>query len=100
MRNHNWGNGPKQAGVDVWPPVSKPWLNWHTYGFLATPTKCAFYVDGARKAQFDTPTKYLNSHMYMTLEYNTGGGWPITGLVANSHMDVAWVRVWALPEDK
>ena len=97
MRNHNWGEGGKAGSVDVWPPVSKPWLNWHIYGFLATPTKCAFYVDGDKKGEFDTPTKYLNAPMYMTLEYNNGGGWPLTGLVANSHMDVDWVRVWALP---
>ena len=98
MRNHNWGTGPKQGAVDVWPPVSKPWLNWHIYGFLATPTKCVYYVDGEKKAEFDTPTAYMNSPMYMTLEYNNGGGWPLTGLVANSHMDVDWLRVWALPE--
>jgi len=98
MRNGNWGKGPKEGHANVWPPVSKPWLNWHVYGFLATPTKCAFYVDGDKKGEYDTPTDYLNGPMYMTLEYNNGGGWPITGLVANSHMDVDWVRVWALPD--
>lgn len=98
MRNHNWGKGPAQGHADVWPRASKPWLNWHIYGFLATPTKCAFYLDGEKQAEFDTPTAYLHSPMYMTLEYNNGGGWPLTGLIANSHMDVDWVRVWALPE--
>ena len=98
MRNGNWGNGPKEGHANVWPPVSKPWLNWHVYGFLATPTKCSFYVDGDKKGEYDTPTSYLNSPMYMTLEYNNGGGWPLTGLIANSHMDVDWVRVWALPD--
>ncbi len=97
MRNHNWGNGGYAGHVDVWPDVSKPWLNWHIYGFLATPKKCAFYMDGIKKAEFNTPTKYLNSHMYITLEYNIGGGWPLTGVIANSHMDVDWVRVWKLP---
>ena len=100
MRNGNWGNGGEAGHANVWPLVSKPWLNWHIYGFLATPTKCSFYVDGDKKGEFDTPTNYLNSPMYITLEYNNGGGWPLTGLIANSHMDVDWVRVWALPEDK
>ncbi len=96
MRNHNWGEGPKEAEVDVWPAVSKPWKNWHIYGFLATPTRCAFYVDGEPVAQFLTPTSYLNAPMYITLEYNVGGFWPVTGLIANSKMEVDWVRVWAL----
>ena len=102
MRNGHWGKGPKpkNGSANVWPPVSKPWLNWHVYGFLATPTKCAYYVDGDKKGEFDTPTMYLNSPFYMTLEYNNGGGWPITGLIANSHMDVDWVRVWAPREGK
>jgi hypothetical protein len=100
MRNGNWGRGGEAGHANVWPPVSKPWLNWHVYGFLATPTKCSFYVDGDKKGEYDTPTKYLNAPMYMTLEYNTGGFWPMTNLIANSHMDVDWVRVWALPEGK
>ena len=98
MRNGNWGDKSNKTGhANVWPPASKPWLNWHVYGFLATPTKCAFYLDGEKEAEFPTPTKNLRSPMYMTLEYNNGGGWPLTGLVANSHMDVDWVRVWSLP---
>lgn len=99
MRNHNWGDGPKEGSVDVWPPAAKPWENWHVYGFLATPTNCAFYVDGERQGEFPTPTSYLNSPMYMTLEYCIGGWWPLTGLIANSHLDVDWVRVWAPPEE-
>jgi hypothetical protein len=98
MRNGNWGDGPKEGKANVWPPVSKPWLNWHVYGFLATPAKCGFYVDGQLKGEYPTPSSYLTSPMYMTLEYNTGGFWPLSGLIANSHMDVDWVRVWALPE--
>jgi hypothetical protein len=97
MRNHNWGSGPKEASVDVWPPIPTPWTSWHIYGFLATPTKCVYYVDGEKKSEFATPTDYLNSPSYMTLEYNIGGGWPLTGVVANSELDVDWVRVWALP---
>ena len=54
-------------------------------------------MDGDLKAEFPAPTSYLNSPMYITLEYNTGGYWPMYGLIANSHMDVDWVRVWALP---
>ena len=102
MRNGNWGKGGGATDANkcnVWPAVSKPWLNWHVYGFLATPTKCAFYVDGKKEGEFDTPTKYLNAPMYMTLEYNNGGFWPITGLISNSHMDVDWVRVWAPVEN-
>jgi beta-glucanase (GH16 family) len=98
MRNGNWGDGPKEGHANVWPPVSKPWLNWHVYGFLATPTKCGFYVDGQLAGEYDTPTSYLTSPMYMTLEYNNGGFWPLSGLIANSHMDVDWVRVWALSD--
>ena len=71
---------------------------WHIYGFLASPTKCAFYVDGKVKKEFPTPKSYLNCPMYITLEYNNGGGWPLTGLVANSHLDVDWVRVGAAGE--
>lgn len=97
MRNGNWGKGGDAGHANVWPAVSKPWLNWHVYGFLATPTKCSFYVDGDKKGEFDTPAKYLNAPMYMTLEYNVGGAWPLTGLISNSHMDVDWVRVWAPP---
>jgi len=100
MRNGNWGKGPKEGSANVWPLVSKPWLNWHVYGFLSTPTKCGFYVDGELKGEFPTPTSYLTTPMYMTLEYNNGGFWPLSGLIANSHMDVDWVRVWALPETK
>ncbi|MFA4944651.1 MAG: family 16 glycosylhydrolase [Lentisphaeria bacterium] len=100
MRNGNWGKGPKEGHANVWPLVSKPWLNWHVYGFLATPTKCAFYMDGKQVGEFDTPTSYLTKPMYMTLEYNNGGFWPLSGLIANSHMDVDWVRVWAPPPSK
>jgi hypothetical protein len=29
-------------------------------------------------------------------DYALGGGWPLDGVVENSHMDVDWVRVWSL----
>jgi hypothetical protein len=98
MRNGNWGDGPNEGHANVWPEVSKPWLNWHVYGFLATPETCGFYVDGELKGEYVTPSSYLATPMYMTLEYNTGGFWPLSGLIANSHMDVDWVRVWSRRE--
>ena len=75
--------------------MSKPWLNWHVYGFLATPKTCGFYVDGKLAGEYPTPSSYLTTPMYMTLEYNTGGFWPMSGLSANPHRDVDWVREWA-----
>jgi beta-glucanase (GH16 family) len=98
MRNHNWGSCGTAGGVDVWPAVSpKAWEDFHVYGYLSTPTNCYFYLDGVQKAQWATPTNYLVAPTYITLEYNIGGWWPHTNLIANSHMDVDWVRVWSLP---
>ncbi|MGC8744654.1 MAG: glycoside hydrolase family 16 protein [Verrucomicrobiia bacterium] len=99
MRNHNWGNGPKEGSADVWPEVSAPWANWHIYGFLAMPAFCAFYVDGVQYAKYLTPNSYMINPSYMSIEYNIGGWWPLHGLVANSHLDVDWIRVWSLPEE-
>ncbi|MDD5262925.1 MAG: family 16 glycosylhydrolase [Methylacidiphilales bacterium] len=97
MRNHNWGTGPTEGSANIEPMAAKPWLNYHIYGFRADPQTCTFYLDGVPKAQFATPIDYLVAPMYMTLEHNIGGGWALTGLVANSEMDVDWVRVWSLP---
>ncbi|MDD5674589.1 MAG: glycoside hydrolase family 16 protein, partial [Chitinivibrionales bacterium] len=95
MRNHNWGNCGTEGGVDAWPIVSTPWDNWHIYGYLVTPTKCYYYIDGQEAGSYATPTDYVNGPSYMSLENNIGGWWPVSGVVANSHMDVDWVRVWA-----
>jgi hypothetical protein len=97
MRNHNWGSGPTEGSANLDPLASKPWLNYHIYGFQADPVHCTFYLDGVQEAQYATPSDYMTSPFYMTLEDNTGGGWAITGLVANSQMDVSWVRVYSLP---
>jgi hypothetical protein len=97
MRNHNWGTGPTEGSANIDPMASKTWLNYHIYAFQADPKTCTFYLDGVPKAQFATPTDYLVAPMYITLEHNIGGGWALTGLVANSEMDVDRVRVWSLP---
>ncbi|MFA7345653.1 MAG: family 16 glycosylhydrolase [Terrimicrobiaceae bacterium] len=96
MRNHNWGAGPTEGSANINPPASKPWLNYHVFGFQADPQYCVFYLDDVPVARFPTPTSYLNGPMYITLEHPIGGWWPLTGLKANAVLDVDWVRVWAL----
>ena len=56
-----------------------------------------FYIDGVRANQLATATDYLTAPLYIMIDYALGGGWPLTGMVNNSHLDVDWVRVYQLP---
>ena len=56
-----------------------------------------FYIDGVLANQLATATDYLTAPLYIMIDYALGGGWPLTGMVNNSHLDVDWVRVYQLP---
>jgi hypothetical protein len=52
------------------------------------------------RAQRNSGLSYLNAiHACPLFPLKIGGGWPLTGLIANSHMDVDWVRVYSLPTE-
>ncbi len=95
MRNHNWPQNTNNANIN--PLATQEWANYHIYGYQVDPQYCTYYVDGAPVAQYATPTSYITAPSYMTLEYNVGGFNYMTGVVANSEMDVDWVRVWSTP---
>jgi beta-glucanase (GH16 family) len=76
---------------------ARPWEDYHIYGFQSDPTNITFYLDGVQTLRCATPKDYLTCGLDLRLEYALGGGWPLTNVVANSHYDLDWVRVWALP---
>ncbi len=99
--SHNWGSGcPNDQSVYnpcVHVAGARPWADYHIYGFESDPSNITFYIDGVQSLRCATPTHYLTCGLDLRLEYALGGGWPLTNVVANSHYDIDWVRVWALP---
>ncbi|MFA7344548.1 MAG: glycoside hydrolase family 16 protein [Terrimicrobiaceae bacterium] len=103
--SHNWIAG---GGEDITTPHLSspytpipggafPWAGYHIYGFKADPTYCTWYIDGVQTNRIATPTAYMANPFYTILEYSIGGGWPLDGLVANSKVEIDWIRVYSLP---
>jgi beta-glucanase (GH16 family) len=98
--SHNWGSCATNQSVYnpcVHVAGARPWADYHIYGFQSDPANITFYIDGVQRLQCAIPTNYLTCGLDLRLEYALGGGWPLTNVVANSHYDIDWVRVWALP---
>ena len=98
--SHNWGSCTNDQSVFnscVHVAGARPWADYHIYGFQSDPTNITFYIDGVQRLRCATPNHYLTCGLDLRLEYALGGGWPLTNVVANSHYDIDWVRVWALP---
>jgi Glycosyl hydrolases family 16/PKD domain len=98
--SHNWGSCATNQSVYnpcVHVGGARPWADYHIYGFQSDPTNITFYIDGVQSLQCAMPKNYLTCGLDLRLEYALGGGWPLTNVVANSHYDIDWVRVWALP---
>ena len=101
--SHNWGSCATNQSVYnpcVHVAGARPWADYHIYGFQCDPTNITFYIDGVQSLQCATPQHYLTCGLDLRLEYALGGGWPLTNVVANSHYDIDWVRVWRLPGPK
>ncbi|MFA7345436.1 MAG: family 16 glycosylhydrolase [Terrimicrobiaceae bacterium] len=103
--SHNWigGGGEDNTTPYLYSPSTPmpggafPWAGYHIYGFKADPTYCTWYIDGVQTNRIATPTAYMANPFYMILEYSIGGGWPLDGLVANSKVEIDWIRVYSLP---
>ena len=79
------------------PGGAYPWQSFHIYGVQIDSTHITWFIDGVRTNQIATPTQYLTSPLYMMLDYGLGGGWPLSGMVNGSAMQVDWVRAYTLP---
>jgi beta-glucanase (GH16 family) len=101
--SHNWnGDGSQSGGMyEPYTPMPSgafPWLGYHIYGVLITSSTMTWYIDGIQTNQTTTPTsQYMNSNFQLIINYAVGGGWPTTGMVNNTALDVDWVRVYSLP---
>jgi fibronectin type 3 domain-containing protein len=100
--SHNWTPSPDTAEhlyspQTPMPGGAKPWEGFHRYGVQVDPQKVTWYIDGVQTNQINTPTAYITSRFYFMIDYALGGGWPLNGVVENSHLDVDYVRVYALP---
>jgi len=103
--SHNWiaGGGEDTTTPYLYKPYTPmpggafPWAGYHIYGFKADPTYCTWYIDGVQTNRIATPTAYMANPFYTILEYSIGGGWPLDGLVANSKVEIDWIRVYSLP---
>lgn len=82
------------------PDSTAPWSAFHNYGILVRPDSITWYIDGVQTNQIATPTSHMTSPFYMMVDYALGGGWPLSGAVNNSHLDVDWVRAYSLPVSK
>jgi hypothetical protein len=103
---HNWnadGSQGQAAGSYLYSPYTPmpaaafPSDGFHTYGVKVEAAHITWYIDGVQTNQIATPAKYLSSPFYMMIDYALGGGWPLTGMINASSMQVDWVRVYALP---
>ncbi|PWJ45168.1 Beta-glucanase, GH16 family [Quadrisphaera granulorum] len=74
-----------------------PWQDFHTYGVQIDPQFITWYIDGVRTNQVPTPKDFVTGPYYMMVDYGLGGGWPVSGVVDGSTMQVDWVRAYALP---
>jgi beta-glucanase (GH16 family) len=79
------------------PDGSQPWQGYHIYGCQVDPAHVTWYIDGVQTNQIATPTAYITSPFYIMIDYAIGGGWPLSGIVNNSSLNVDWVRVYSLP---
>ena len=79
------------------PDGAQPWSGYHTYGVQVDPSHITWYIDGTQTNQIATPTPYMSSPFYIMIDYALGGGWPLSGVVNNSHLDLDWVHVYSLP---
>lgn len=102
---HNWpgseANPPSEptlyAPQTVMPHGAQPWAGYHIYGCQVDPVHVTWYIDGVRANQIPTATAYVTAPFYIMIDYALGGGWPLKGMVNNSHFDIDWVRVYQLP---
>ncbi|MDD5261388.1 MAG: discoidin domain-containing protein [Methylacidiphilales bacterium] len=103
--SHNWNTDGSQnqtlpylysPGTPL-PGGFYPWQGYHIYGCQVDPAHITWYIDGVKTNQISTPTSYLTAPFYVMIDYALGGGWPLTGMVNNSSLNVDWVRVYSLP---
>jgi beta-glucanase (GH16 family) len=103
--SHHWNyDGSQETTQNLFSPSTpipdgtQPWAGYHTYGLQVDAAHVTWYIDGVQTNQIATPTTYLSSPLYIMVDYALGGGWPLSGVVENSHMDVDWVRAYSLPQ--
>ena len=72
---------------------------WHVYSCLIKADSMYFYFDGDEVFNAPTPAA-AKLPLYVMVDFALGGGWPIAGLnkATTYHMQVAYVRCWALPQ--
>ena len=101
--SHSWNPDGSQAAGGLYSPEtqmpdgSQPWVGYHIYGCQVDPVHITWYIDGVQTNQIATPTSYVTSPFYIMVDYAIGGGWPLSGMVNNSSLNVDWVRVYSLP---
>jgi beta-glucanase (GH16 family) len=101
--SHNWNPDGTSSPGGLYSPQTKmpdgsqPWAGYHIYGCQIDPVHITWYIDGVATNQVATPTSYMTSPFYIMVDYALGGGWPLTGMVNGSSLNVDWVRVYALP---
>lgn len=102
---HNWNSDGSQNNSNPYlyspqtamPDGSQPWAGYHIYGCLVDPVHITWYIDGVQTNQISTPTPYMTGPFYIMMDYALGGGWPLSGMVNNSSLNVDWVRAYSLP---
>lgn len=103
--SHNWNPNGTQSDPPAhlyspstpMPGNAYPWAGFHIYGFKVDPANCTWFIDGVQTNQIPTPANYLIDPLWILLEYNIGGNWPLDGLVANSQFEIDWARVYTMP---
>jgi beta-glucanase (GH16 family) len=99
--SHNWTPSGGPAGLyepeTPMPGGAYPWQGYHIYGCQVDPLYITWYIDGVQTNQIATPSAYVTSPFYIMIDYAVGGGWPSTGMVNPSSLNVDWVRAYALP---
>ncbi|MCE0522099.1 MAG: family 16 glycosylhydrolase [Methylacidiphilales bacterium] len=102
---HNWNldGSQNQTLPYLYSPQTEmpggvyPWQAYHIYGCQVDQNHITWYIDGVQTNQIATPTAYLTGPFYMMVDYALGGGWPLSGMVNNSSLNVKWVRAYSLP---
>ena len=100
--SHNYlASGSQSGGLyspqTPMPDGSYPWQGYHIYGCQIDPVNVTWYIDGVRTNQIATPSSFITSPFYIMIDYALGGGWPLSGMVNGSSLNVDWVRVYSLP---
>ncbi|MGI8569617.1 MAG: glycoside hydrolase family 16 protein [Methylocella sp.] len=75
------------------PTMSDQSAAYHMYGMLVDPVNTTWYFDGVQVWQAPSAAEFAIGKCVL-VDYALGGGWPLTGVINGSHLDVAWVRVW------